>query len=126
MPVVTRWGSVNRMMHSLEANEASLKLAVSYPEFPGNPSSRVNAAEKTRGHDSKELIEDARFWAVVGGISSFTKPPSDVGSHVQQILARGVASHILARSNKNLMPLSLDKLTGKRAYPSYTSHVQGL
>ena len=43
LTVVTCWGSVNRMMRCLEANEAGLKLAISYPEFPGNPSSRVNA-----------------------------------------------------------------------------------
>ncbi len=57
LPVVTRWGSVNRMMHSLVANEAALKVAVSYAEFPGNPSSRVIAAERVRGQDIKKCIE---------------------------------------------------------------------
>ena len=39
------------MMHSLVANEAALKVAVSYAEFPGNRSSRVIAAERVRGQD---------------------------------------------------------------------------
>ena len=66
------------MMHSLVANEAALKVAVSYAEFPGNRSSRVIAAERVRGQDIKKCIEDPRFWEVVKGVEGFTKPPSDV------------------------------------------------
>ena len=78
LPVVTRWGSVNRMMYSMVQNEAALKLVVSYPEFPGNPASRVSAVERTRGRDIKQTIEDPMYWEVVKGIKAFTQPPSDV------------------------------------------------
>ena len=78
LPVVTRWGSVNRMMYSMVQNEAALKLVVSYPEFPGNSASRVSAVERTRGRDIKQSIEDSMYWEVVKGIHAFTKPPSDV------------------------------------------------
>ena len=75
------------MMHSLEANEASLKLAVSYPEFPGNPSSTVNAAERTRGKEIKADIENQDFWEIVKGIRSFTQPIADVGHLALKVLA---------------------------------------
>ena len=68
------------MLHSLEANEASLKLAVSYPEFPGNPSSRVNAVERRKGKDIMGDVENAYFWEIVKGIKSFTQPIADVCS----------------------------------------------
>ena len=51
------------MLYSLEANEASLKLAVSYPDFPGNPSSTVNAAERTWG---MEIWADTENQALLG------------------------------------------------------------
>ena len=86
MPVVTRWGSVNRMMHSLEENEASLRLAVSYPEFPGNPDSRVSAAERTRGREMRRVIDDPMFWDVVKGIRAFTQPPADVSCFALQVV----------------------------------------
>ena len=66
------------MLHSLIQNEAGLKLAVSYPEFLGNASSRVSVAEKTRGQGIKETMEDPLFWGMVKDIKSFTQPPSDV------------------------------------------------
>ena len=69
------------MLHSLLENEASLKLAVSYPEFPGNRSSRVSAAEKTRSQGMKEVIEDPMFWEMVRDIKRFTQPASDVNCH---------------------------------------------
>ena len=81
MPVPTRWGSVNRMMFSLVENEGSLKLAVSYPEFPGNSGSRAPAAEKTRGLEVRECIEDPLFWSIVKGVRGFTQPASDVSCH---------------------------------------------
>lgn len=66
------------MLHSLIENEACLKLAVSYPEFPGNPSSRVSTAERKRGQGVKDTVEDPMFWGMVKDIKSFTQPPSDV------------------------------------------------
>ena len=66
------------MLHSLIGNEAGLKLAVYYPEFSGNRSSRVSAAEKTRGQGIMETIEEFMFWGVTRDIKSFTQPASDV------------------------------------------------
>lgn len=80
LPVVTRWASQTRMLHSLEANEASLKLAVSYLEFPGNPSSTVNAAERRKGKEIRADVENPDFWEIVKGIKSFTQPIADVRS----------------------------------------------
>lgn len=78
MPVVTRWGSVNRMCYSMAQNEACLKLAVSYPEFPGNSEARVSAAERKRGQEMRQIVDDPMFWDVIKGIRAFTQPASDV------------------------------------------------
>ena len=75
LPVVTRWSSNNRMLHSLIENEACLKLALSYPEFAGNPSSRVSIAETKRGQGIKGTVEDPMIWDMVKDIKSFTQPP---------------------------------------------------
>ena len=72
------------MMHSVVQNEASLKLAVTYPEFPGNLDSRVSAVERTRGRDIRKSIEDPMFWECVKGIKAFTQPPSDVSRNTVQ------------------------------------------
>ena len=86
MPVVTRWGSVNRMMHNLEENEASLKLAVTYPEFPGNPGSKVNAVERARGREMRKVVDNPVFWDVMKGIRKFTQPPSNVSCPASQLV----------------------------------------
>ena len=114
MPVTTRWGTVNRMMHSMVQNEASLKLAVSYPEFPGNPASRVSAADRTRGRDIKKSIEDARYWQIVKGIKAFTQPPSDVSCNpVQNFLLRrhGAASSRVKAARRRVSSIPLTSLT---------------
>ena len=50
-----------QMMHNLEENEASLKLAVTYPEFPGNPGSKVNAVERARGREMRKVVDNPVF-----------------------------------------------------------------
>ena len=76
MPVVTRWRSAYNMMHSLVRREASLKLAVSHPEFPSYPGSKGNAPKRAHGWKVRKVIDSPVFWDITKGIKNFTQPPS--------------------------------------------------